>query len=152
MSQAGTQQSPVAESKALVTPYLAFNGTCEEAFKFYEKVLGGKIEATFTFGESPMAQQAPPGWDKKIMHARLSVGNVVVMGSDMPPERFKAPQGFSMSVNTKDAAEAERMFNELATGGKIEMPIQQTFWAVRFGMVVDRFGIPWMVNCEHPAA
>jgi len=152
MSQTGTQQSPVAESKAQVNPYLVFNGRCEEAFKFYERVLGGKIEATFTFGESPMAQQAPPDWGKKIMHARMTVGNTVVMGSDAPPDRYKEPQGFSLSVSTKDPAEAERMYNELASGGKVEMPLQQTFWAVKFAMLVDRFGIAWMINCEQPSA
>jgi PhnB protein len=74
------------------------------------------------------------------------------MGSDAPPDRYKQPQGFSLSASTKDAAEAERIYNELAAGGKVEMPLQQTFWAVKFGMLVDRFGIAWMVNCEQAAA
>jgi PhnB protein len=152
MSQAGTQQSPVEQSKAQVSPYLVFNGQCEAAFKLYEKVLGGKIESTFTFGDSPMAQQAPPDWGNKIMHARMTIGNSVLMGSDAPPERYQPPQGFSLSASTKDPAEAERMFNELAAGGKVEMPLQKTFWALKFGMLVDRFGIPWMVNCEGQAA
>lgn len=152
MSQAGMKQSPVEQSKAQVSPYLVFNGRCEEAFKFYEKALGGKIEATFTFGDSPMAQQAPADWGKKIMHARMTVGSTVLMGSDAPPDRYQTPQGFSLSVGTKDPAEAERMFNELAAGGKVEMPLEKTFWAVKFGMLVDRFGIPWMINCEQAAA
>ena len=152
MSQAGTQQSPVEQSKAQVNPYLVFNGQCEAAFKLYERVLGGKIESNFTFGDSPMAQQAPADWGNKIMHASMTIGNSVVMGSDAPPERYRPPQGFSLSVSTKDPAEAERMFNELAAGGKVEMPLQKTFWAAKFGMLVDRFGIPWMINCEQQAA
>jgi PhnB protein len=152
MSQAGTQQSPVEQSKAEVSPYLVFNGQCEAAFKLYEKVLGGKIESIFTFGDSPMAQQAPADWGNKIMHASMTIGNSVLMGSDAPPERYRPPQGFSLSVSTKDPAEAERMFNELAAGGKVEMPLQKTFWAAKFGMLVDRFGIPWMINCEQQAA
>jgi len=152
MSQPGMKQAPVAESKLQLNPYLIFNGQCEAAFKFYEKCLGGKIEATMTHGDSPMSQQVPEEWRKKIMHARMTVGDVVLMGSDAPPDHYQAPQGFSLSIGAKDPAEAERIFNELAQNGKVQMPLQKTFWAVRFGMVVDRFGIPWMVNCEQAAA
>ena len=152
MSQPGMKQAPVAESKLQLNPYLIFNGQCEAAFKFYEKCLGGKIEATMTHGDSPMSQQVPEEWRKKIMHARMTVGDVVLMGSDAPPDHYQAPQGFSLSIGTKDPAEAERIFNELAQNGKVQMPLQKTFWAVRFGMVVDRFGIPWLVNCEQAAA
>jgi PhnB protein len=152
MSQPGMKQSPVAESKLQLNPYLIFNGQCEAAFKFYEKCLGGKIEATMTHGDSPMSQQVPEEWRKKIMHARMTVGHMVLMGSDAPSDHYQAPQGFSLSIGTKDPAEAERIFNELAQDGKVQMPLQQTFWAARFGMLVDRFGIPWMVNCEQAAA
>jgi PhnB protein len=151
MSQPGMKQSPVAESKLQLNPYLIFNGQCETAFKFYEKCLAGKIEATMTHGDSPMSQQVPAEWHKKIMHARMTVGDMVLMGSDAPPDHYQAPQGFSLSIGTKDPAEAERIFNELAQDGKVQMPLQKTFWAARFGMVVDRFGIPWMVNCEQAA-
>jgi PhnB protein len=152
MSQAGMKQSPEAESKAQISPYLVFDGRCEEAFKFYERCLGGKIEATFTFGDSPMADKAPADWRNKIMHARMTVGNTVLMGSDAPPDRYEEPKSFYMSVGAKDPAEAERMFNELAEGGKVQMPLERTFWAAKFGMLVDRFGIPWMINCEQAAA
>jgi PhnB protein len=152
MSQAGMKQTPVAGSKAQVNPYLIFNGRCEEAFKFYEQALGGKIETIMTFGDSPMARQAPPDWGNKVVHARMTVGNTVLMGSDAPPDRYRPPQGFSLSVGTKDPADAERMFNELGAGGKVEMPLEKTFWAVKFGMLVDRFGIAWMINCEQPEA
>jgi PhnB protein len=152
MSQTGMKQTPIAGSKTEVNAYLLFNGECEAAFKFYEKCLGGKIETAMTHGDSPMSEKVPPEWRKKIMHARMTVGNTVLMGSDAPPDRYEEPKGFSLSVGTKDPAEAERMFNELAAGGKVQMPLQQTFWAAKFGMLVDRFGIPWMINCEQPAA
>ena len=152
MSQAGMKQTPVAASKAEVNAYLVFKGECEAAFKFYEKCLGGKIDMAMTHGDSPMAQQVPAEWHNKIMHARMTVGNTVLMGSDAPPDRYEEPKGFSLSIGIKDPAEAERMFNELAAGGKVQMPLQQTFWAAKFGMLVDRFGIPWMINCEQPAA
>ena len=134
-----------------LNPYLVFNGQCEAAFKFYEKSPGGKIEALMTHGDAPMSQQVPAEWRKKIMHARMTVGGAVLMGSDAPPGHYKEPAGFSLSIGVNDPAQAERIFNELAESGKVQMPLQKTFWAVRFGMVVDRFGIPWMVNCEQAA-
>ena len=131
-----------------LNPYLTFNGQCEAAFKFYEKCLGGKIEAMFTHEGTPAEQHVPSEWRKQIMHARLTVGDQVLMGSDAPPERYEKPQGFSVSLNVNAPADAERIFHALAENGKVQMPLEQTFWAVRFGMCVDRFGIPWMVNCE----
>jgi PhnB protein len=131
--------------------YLTFNGDCEAAFKFYERCLGGKIEFMMTHGESPMAEQVSPEWRGKVMHARLSLGTDALMGSDAPPNLYERPAGFSVSLSVGTPAEAERTFNALAENGTVRMPIQQTFWSVRFGMVVDRFGIPWMVNCEQPA-
>jgi PhnB protein len=128
--------------------YLVFNGRCEEAFKFYEQSLGGKIAAMFTHAGTPAAEHVPPEWLKKIMHVRLEVGDCVLMGSDAPPDRYKQPQGFSVNIAVEKPEEAERIFGALAEGGTVGMPLQQTFWAARFGMVVDRFGIPWMVNCE----
>jgi PhnB protein len=152
MSQAGMKQTPVAASKTEVNAYLMFNGQCEEAFKFYEKCLGGKIEMMMTHKDSPMAEQLPAEWRNKIMHVRMTVGTTVLMGSDAPPNHYEKPNGFSMSIGVKDPAEAERVFNELSQNGKVQMPLQKTFWAVKFGMLVDRFDIPWMINCEQPAA
>jgi PhnB protein len=85
------------------------------------------------------------------MHARMTLGGVALMGSDAPPNRYEQPQGFSVSLGVKEPAEAERIFQELSQDGKVQMPIQKTFWSVRFGMLVDQFGIPWMVNCEQAA-
>jgi PhnB protein len=93
--------------------------------------------------------QTPPEWKDMVMHARLVVGDNVLMGSDAPPDRWsEKPHGFSVAIQTHDPKEAERIFAALADNGTVTMPLQQTFWAVRFGMLVDQFGIPWMVNCE----
>ena len=136
-----------------LNPYLTFNGQCETAFKFYERSLGGKIEAMLPHAGTPVEEHVPAEWRSKILHARLIVGDEVLMGSDAPPERYEQPKGFSVSLQTKDPAEAERIFSALATNGTVRMPLQKTFWAARFGMLVDQFGIPWMVNCEAaPAA
>jgi PhnB protein len=133
-----------------LNPYLMFNGTCEEAFKFYERALGGKIHAMLSHEGSPMEQQVPPEWRKKIMHARMTVGDEVLMGSDCPPDRYEPMKGFSVTLSVDDPGEADRIFNALSPGATIGMPIQETFWARRFGMLVDRFGTPWMINCEKP--
>jgi PhnB protein len=131
-----------------LNPYLTFNGQCETAFKFYEQCLGGKIEAMFRHTGTPAEQHVPPEWREKIMHARLAVNGEVLMGSDAPPDHYKEPKGFSVSLQFKEIKEAERVFHALAENGKVGMPLQQTFWAARFGTLVDRFGIPWMINCE----
>ena len=128
--------------------YLHFNGRCEEAFKFYEKVLGGKIEAIFPHEGTPAAEHVPPEWRKKIMHVRLSVGDQVLMGSDVPPGHYNQPQGFRVNISVKNPADAERIFKALADKGKVTMPLEKTFWAQRFGMVNDQYGTPWMINCE----
>lgn len=129
-------------------PYLLFNGNCEEAFKSYEQILGGKNVMKMKHGESPMAAQVSPEWQNKIIHIRMEIGNRVLMGSDAPPAHYEKPQGFSVSFTAKDPADAERIFNELSKDGRIIMPLGKTFWSPAFGMFVDRFSIPWMVNCE----
>jgi PhnB protein len=131
-----------------LNPYLVFNGQCEAAFKFYEECLGGKIQTMMTWGDSPMAAQVPSEWRDKIIHATLIVGESALGGSDAPPDRYEKPRGLSVTIQLKDAAEAERIFNQLAENGMVQMPLQKTFWSPGFGMCVDRFGIPWMVNCE----
>lgn len=135
----------------LVT-YLTFAGRCAEAFRFYERALGGEILMMSTFADSPMASQVPPGEQGRIIHARLQVGDQLLMGSDCPPGMDVKPDGFSVSVQVDSVEEADRCFHALAEGGTVRMPIQQTFWSPRFGMLVDRFGIPWMVNCEPKGA
>jgi PhnB protein len=139
------------ESIMQLNPYLTFSGQCEAAFRFYERCLGGRIEMMMRHSESPIANQAPPESRDKIMHARMVIGDRVLMGSDAPPQMYEAPRGFSVSIGVERPEEAERIFKELSEKGSVRMPIQQTFWAVRFGMLVDQFGIPWMVNCEQAA-
>ena len=134
-----------------VNPYLNFNGRCAEAFAFYAQLLGGTIVFMQTHGESPAREYATPDWYDKVMHASLKVGNVTLMGSDLPPAHYVQPKGISVSVNVTDLAEAERVFNGLAAGGHVTLALQKTFWSPGFGMVLDRFGIPWMVNCDLPA-
>jgi PhnB protein len=138
------------ETPMRLDTYLTFNGRCEEAFRYYEKQLGGKIEAMLAHEGTPAEEHVPPEWHKKIMHAALRVGDAMLMGSDAPPQMFSQPQGFSVSVQVDDPAQAERIFNALSNGGTVRMPIQETFWAQRFGMLVDKFGIPWMINCAKP--
>jgi len=135
-----------------MNPYLYFSGQCEAAFKFYEQVLGGKIEIMLPHTGTPAAEHVPADWGNKIMHARLNIEGQTLMGSDAPPEHYAQPKGFSVALQIKEPAEAERIFQALASEGKVQMPIQKTFWAERFGILVDRFGIPWMVNCEGTAA
>ena len=131
--------------------HLTFNGQCEAAFKFYEHSLGGKIVTLLTHADSPIASQVPAERRNQVLHASLTIGNETLMGCDMPPEYYQKPQGFSVALHVKDPEEAERKFHALAENGTVQMPIQETFWSVRFGMVVDRFGIPWMINCEQVA-
>ena len=131
--------------------YLLFNGNCEEAVKFYEKCLGGKIIAMLTYAGTPAEQHVPPEMRNKILHARLDVGDQMLLASDCPPNQFYPPKGFSVSLIVDKPEDAERLFHALEEGGKVEMPIAQTFWAARFGMLTDRFGIPWMVNCTQTA-
>ena len=131
-----------------LNPYLTFNGQCEAAFKFYEQCLGGKIIAMVPHAGTPAEEHVPAEWRNKILHASLTIGNEVLMGSDAPPDRYEESKGFSVTLGVNDPAEAERIFNALAEKGTVQMPLEQTFWAARFGMLVDRFGIPWMINCE----
>jgi PhnB protein len=131
--------------------YLNFNGQCEAAFKFYEQCLGGKIQMMMTYGESPMAEQVTPESRDKIMHVTLAVGDGFLMGCDAPPQRYEKPQGFFVQMGMEHPDDAERVFQALAENGAVRMPLQQTFWAARFGMVVDQFGTPWMINCSQPA-
>lgn len=134
-----------------LVPYLNFNGNCAEAFRFYERVLGGKIEVLLTHADSPVAAQVPPEWKDRVLHARLVVGDQVLLASDAPPEKYAPTRGIYAFAGLDTPEEAERIFAALAGGGTITMPFGPTFWASAFGMCVDRFGIGWMVNCSLPA-
>jgi len=127
---------------------LSFNGQCEAAFKFYERCLGGKLTFMLTWGDSPMAKDAPPEWSGKICHASLTIGEMAFAGADAFPQTYEAPRGFAILLGITDLADADRLFSALAENGEVQMPLQETFWALRFGQVTDQFGIPWAINCE----
>jgi PhnB protein len=131
----------------MLNPYLFYNGNCEAAFKYYEKVLGGKIEFLMRADEGPADMKPSPGHEKKIMHARMAIGSQILMASDAPPDHFHKPQGFAVSLTVTDLAEAEKTYKALAEGGSESMPFGKTFFSKGFGMCVDQFGAPWMVNC-----
>jgi PhnB protein len=129
--------------------YLFLNGNCAEAMRFYERTLGGKIEMMMSAGESPMANQMPPGGADMVMHARLSTPGGVLMASDwMSDQPYEGKKGYSLSLTYSTPDECKRIYDSLAEGGKPHMPLQKTFWSDAFGMLVDRFGTPWMINCE----
>jgi PhnB protein len=138
------------ENTMKLNPYLSFNGNCATAFRFYEKVLGGTIPMTMKYGETPMKDQTPADFRDKVAHTRLIKGDAVLMGSDAPPGRYEPSKGITVALAVDTADEAERIFHGLAEKGTVQMPIAETFWAVRFGMLTDQFGIPWMINCEKP--
>lgn len=135
-----------------IVPYLWFNGSCAEAFRFYETALGGKIVDMLPHAGTPMSAEMPANWQDKIMHASMKVGEATIMASDIPPAHYKPAQGVSVSLHVKTAGEAERIFDALSDGGTVTMPLEKTFWAERFGMLTDRYGTPWMINCEPGSA
>ncbi|HEY4125159.1 MAG TPA: VOC family protein [Rhizomicrobium sp.] len=132
-----------------INPYLNFNGNCAEAFKFYEKCFGGKIEMMMTHKDAPPEANMSPDWGDKILHVRLNVNGAILLGSDAPANFYHAPQGMTVSLMVDKPEEAQRIFKELAVNGNVTMALQQTFWAKQFGMVTDRFSTPWMVNCPN---
>ncbi|MDX1802542.1 MAG: glyoxalase/bleomycin resistance/extradiol dioxygenase family protein [Alcanivorax sp.] len=129
-----------------LNPYLNFKGNCREAFTFYAKCLGGEIVYAKTFAESPMADQVPAERQQQLVHVRLEAPGVVLMGSDCPNEVYEAPQGTILALHPDSVSLATALFRELSEGGQIRMPFEETFWAECFGMCIDRFGVPWMVN------
>lgn len=134
-----------------VETYLFFEGRCEEAFEFYRQTLGAEVTMLMRFKDSPDPQSCPPGAgnENKVMHANLKIGETQVMASDGRCTGQASFQGFALSLAPKDVAEAERQFNALAEGGQVLMPLAETFWTPRFGMVTDRFGVMWMINVVH---
>jgi PhnB protein len=131
--------------------YLNFNGNAAEALAFYAQALGGKVIFSMTFGESPMGAETPADYKNRIMHATLEARGHQLMASDAPPGYpFEGHKGFSLSVTGKDVKEGEQLFNALAAGGKVTMAYAPTFWAKGFGMLNDKFGVPWMVNVDNP--
>ncbi|CAG1009046.1 hypothetical protein BURK1_03609 [Burkholderiales bacterium] len=136
-----------------IQPYMMFEGRCEEAIAFYQKALGARLDMLMRYKESPEPpppDKVPPGSDDKVMHASLTIGDTVVMASDGFCSGRTQFQGFALSASVPDVASAERAFAALSAGGQVTMPLMQTFWSPRFGMLVDRFGVAWMVNVVQP--
>jgi PhnB protein len=127
--------------------YLSFNGDCEAAFRFYEQRLGATRGGMFPYANSPMAGAAPPGWETKIMHGSITLFGITIAGADPIPDQYERPKGFRVFLEVDDPAETDRLFNALAENATIEMPIQETFWSLRFGVLTDQFGIPWTISC-----
>ena len=134
-----------------LTPYLNFNGTCADAFKFYAHTLNGKIVFMQTHGDSPAKDFVGPDWQDKVMHARVEFGNTALMGTDAPETHYRKPQGMTVSISVSSVGEARRIFEALASDGRITMPFEKTFWSSGWGALIDRFGIPWMVNTTEAA-
>ena len=128
-----------------VEPYLFFEGRTEEALEFYRQKLGAKVEAVLRYKENPEPKYNPPNSDNKVMHALFSIGDTKVMASDGNCTGKPSFQGFALTINARDAAEAKQRFDALADGGQVQMPMTQTFFSPRFGMVADRFGVSWMI-------
>ena len=132
-----------------VQPYLFFDGRCEEAAEFYQGALGAEVTMLMRFKDSPEPQEqdcmVPPGAGDKVMHAELRIGDATVLVSDGRCQGRPSFEGFSLSLTVPHAAEAERLFAALADGGRVQMPLGETFFSPRFGMVADRFGVPWMI-------
>lgn len=133
-----------------LTPYLYFNGQCGEAFKFYERTLGATIGATFFYAGTPAEETVPQKWRNKVLHARMILEGNELNAADVPPEQYVKPQGFHVAIQFKNVGDGQRAFDALSENGSVHYPFQKTFWSPGFGLVVDRFGIPWMINCEQP--
>jgi PhnB protein len=134
-----------------INPYLSFDGQCEAALKFYELCLGGKVVYTMTYAQSPTTGHVPLGWGSKIYHATFSLGDQTFGAADAPPGSYRSPQGLSLNLEIDVPAEADRIFAMLAENGTVQMPVQETFWALRFGVLTDQFGTPWIIQCSKPA-
>ncbi len=135
-----------------VQPYLFFDGRCEEAIEFYRKALGAKVEMLMRFKDSPQPSpegMVPPGSENKVMHAKLLIGDAVVMASDGHCAGKPSFQGFGLSLEAASDAEAKRLFDAVSDGGKVQMPLGKTFFASSFGMVFDKFGVLWMIIAEN---
>ncbi|HEY8076320.1 MAG TPA: VOC family protein [Labilithrix sp.] len=131
-----------------LSTHLVFSGQCEAAFRFYADVLGGTLGPMLTYGASPAGAEVPPEWREKIVHGSIRIGGMNLAGADVGPDRYAKAQGFFLLHSVADRVEAERVFARLAEGGEVKMPLQKTFWSPAFGVVIDRFGVPWEVSCE----
>jgi PhnB protein len=131
-----------------ISPHLCFDGQCREAMQLYQSILGGTIATMLAYGESPMASSTDPRWHGRIVHATLLLGDIELTGVDMPPGAYERPQGFFVTLGVDGVESARQVFSALGQGGAVRVPFEQTFWSPGFGVVVDRFGIPWEINAH----
>jgi PhnB protein len=138
-----------SNNNRIIQPYLFFNGNCEEAVEFYRKALGAEVQMTMRFKDSPEPPPpgtVPPGFENKIMHTSFHIGQTTIMASDGCSTEKPNFQGFSLALSVPNETEADRVFAALSDGGQVRMPLAKTFWSPRFGMLMDRFGIGWMIS------
>ena len=131
-----------------LSTHVSFDGTCEQAFRFYQQVLNGDLVTLLTYGQSPLAQSTPAEFHDRILHATLTVGSFELLGADVLPGQAERPQGFCITLSLPHLERAKEIFAALSEGGSVRMPLQETFWSPAFGLVTDRFGTPWEINCE----
>lgn len=129
-----------------ISPHLTFNGNCREAFKFYESLLGGSLAMT-SFGDSPAAKHVPAEWNNRIVHATLSLDESEIAGADVPPDEYNRPEGFYLLIEPENPIEAEKLFSALSVNGEVQIPLQEMFWSVCYGCLIDKFGTPWEISC-----
>lgn len=146
-------EAPECERDALVqiSCHLSFDGNCEAAFSAYRRILGGELMTLLTYAESPLSGQVPADWQSKVMHATLRIGNQELLGADVFPGATVRHEGFAVVLGITGVEQGRTTFDALAEGGNIKMPFQQTFWSPGYGMLVDRFGVPWEINSENAA-
>ena len=131
-----------------ISAHLCFDGQCREAIQLYQRILGGTIQTMLTYGESPMASSTDPRWHDRIVHATLVVDDIELTGVDMIPGSYHRPQGFFLTLSVAGVARAEEIFKALGQGGEIQVPFEKTFWSPGFGVLIDRFQIPWEINAD----
>lgn len=131
-----------------ISPHLCFDGQCEEAFLEYQRIFGGTIRTMMKYGDSPMAKDVATEWHQRIIHASLAMGELELAGADLLPDAYKKPQGFFILLNIPTKVAAKMIFDSLSIGGEVQLPFEATFWSKGFGVLVDRFGIPWEINCD----
>lgn len=133
-----------------IAPHLTFNGDCRAAFQAYQRILGGTLTTLMSYGESPLASQVDARWHDRIVHATLQLQEAELTGVDLLPESYRMPQGFFVTLTVENADRGRAIFDALSDGGEVRLPYAPTFWSPGFGVLVDRFGIPWEIN-SHPA-
>ncbi|SHN28452.1 VOC family protein [Gracilibacillus kekensis] len=131
-----------------ITPYISFDGKCEEAFLEYQRIFGGKIVTMLKYRDSPMVKEVDPDSHNRIIHASLQINDFILAGADTLHGNYKKPQGVFVILNFPEQLTAKKVFDSLSDGGEVLLPFEETFWSTGYGILVDRFGVPWKINCD----